>query len=143
MTQLTARKVVIVLKGYPRLSETFIAQEILGLEQAGFDIVIVSLRAPTDLETHAVHEEIKAKVNYLPEYLHKSPLRVLRGLITSARMPGFSVAFKSFLSDLRKDMTRNRVRRFGQSTVLAAEWPDEWQWIHAVSYTHLTLPTKA
>ena len=131
MTQLTARKVVIVLKGYPRLSETFIAQEILGLEQAGFDIVIVSLRAPTDLETHAVHEEIKAKVNYLPEYLHKSPLRVLRGLITSARMPGFSVAFKSFLSDLRKDMTRNRVRRFGQSTVLAAEWPDEWQWIHA------------
>ena len=27
--------VAIVLKGYPRLSETFIAQEILGLERRG------------------------------------------------------------------------------------------------------------
>ena len=38
----------IVLKGYPRLSETFIAQEIRQLEQCGFDIQIVSLRHPYD-----------------------------------------------------------------------------------------------
>ena len=40
--------VAFVLKGYPRLSETFIAQELLALEQAGLRLLIVSLRHPTD-----------------------------------------------------------------------------------------------
>ena len=31
------RRLMIVLKGYPRVSETFIAQELYGLEQAGLD----------------------------------------------------------------------------------------------------------
>ena len=61
--------IAFVLKGYPRLSETFIAQEIRGLEQAGLDIRIVSLRNPTDKDVHPVHREIKAPVLYLPEYL--------------------------------------------------------------------------
>ncbi|TIW69827.1 MAG: colanic acid biosynthesis glycosyltransferase WcaL, partial [Mesorhizobium sp.] len=50
------RKIVVVLKGYPRLSETFIAQELLGLERAGFDLVIVALRRPTDAKRHPVHD---------------------------------------------------------------------------------------
>ncbi|TIP80164.1 MAG: colanic acid biosynthesis glycosyltransferase WcaL, partial [Mesorhizobium sp.] len=62
------RKIVVVLKGYPRLSETFIAQELLGLERAGFDLILVSLRRPTDAKRHPVHDEIKAPVHYLPEY---------------------------------------------------------------------------
>ena len=36
--------VAVVLKGYPRLSETFIAQEIHSLERAGVDLQLVSLR---------------------------------------------------------------------------------------------------
>lgn len=124
-------KVVVVLKGYPRLSETFIAQELLGLEQAGLKLVIVSLRLPTDSRVHAVHKEIQAPVNYLPEYLHHAPGRVLRGLLVSVRKPGFRKAFKAFLKDLRKDWTRNRIRRFGQSAVLAAEWPAGARWLHA------------
>ena len=35
-----AGRVAFVLKGYPRLSETFIAQEILALERRGLDILI-------------------------------------------------------------------------------------------------------
>ena len=53
-------RIVFVLKGYPRLSETFIAQEIAALEKRGVPIDIVSLRRPTDLEHHPVHDEIKA-----------------------------------------------------------------------------------
>src|SRR3546814_6728286 len=34
--------VAVVLKGYPRLSETFIAQEILALQQRGFRLQLVS-----------------------------------------------------------------------------------------------------
>ena len=59
--------VAVVVKGYPRLSETFIAQENLGLEQRGIDLRIVSLRHPTDTAHHAVHAEITAPIAYLPE----------------------------------------------------------------------------
>ena len=60
-------RVAFVVKGYPRLSETFIAQEILALEQRGLDILIVSLRHPTDRVSHPVHDQIRAPVLYLPE----------------------------------------------------------------------------
>ena len=61
-------KLAIVLKGYPRLSETFIAQEIAALERRGLRPLLVSLRHPTDRFRHPVHERIKAAVSYLPEY---------------------------------------------------------------------------
>jgi glycosyltransferase involved in cell wall biosynthesis len=119
------------LKGYPRLSETFIAQELLGLEQAGLSLVLVSLRKPTDQKRHPVHNEIRAPVYYLPEYLHDDFGRVLVGLLKSLQYPGFFRALWTFLADLRRDRTRNRLRRFGQAVVLAAEWPKNAQWLHA------------
>ena len=125
------RRLVVVLKGYPRLSETFIAQEILGLERAGLDMAIVSLRRPADARRHPVHDEIRAPVLYLPEYLHQEPSRVLRGLRRAARMTGFRAALRRFLGDLRRDPTPNRIRRFGQAAVLAAEMPPGADWIHA------------
>jgi glycosyltransferase involved in cell wall biosynthesis len=124
-------KIVVLLKGYPRLSETFIAQELLGLERAGLDLVLVSLRRPTDTKRHPVHDEIRAPVLYLPEYLHEEPLRVLRGLVKSVRAPGFGAALRRFLKDLPRDFSRNRFRRFGQAAVLVGEWPDGGGWLHA------------
>jgi hypothetical protein len=67
MALLKSGRVAVVLKGYPRLSETFIAQEIAALERRGLELVIVSLRHPTDRRTHAVHAEIRAPKMYLPE----------------------------------------------------------------------------
>jgi glycosyltransferase involved in cell wall biosynthesis len=117
--------VAFVLKGYPRLSETFIAQEIRGLEAQGLDIRIVSLRTPTERDVHPVHREIKAPVLYLPEYLHRAPRRVWRGLKAARRLAGWRAARRAFLRDLARDPTPNRVRRFGQACVLAHEiWPD-------------------
>ncbi|OYU38970.1 MAG: colanic acid biosynthesis glycosyltransferase WcaL [Pseudorhodobacter sp. PARRP1] len=127
----TRPRLVVVVKGYPRLSETFIAQELRGLELAGFDLVIVSLRHPTDKKRHAVHDEIAADLLYLPEYLHKEPLRVLRGLWAAWRKPGFATTLRGWLSDLWRDPSRNRVRRFGQAAVLVAEWPTGGTWLHA------------
>lgn len=131
MTTAAGRRVVVVLKGYPRLSETFIAQELRGLEEAGLDLVLVSLRAPTDTKRHAVHDEIAAPVVYLPEYLYQEPLRVLRGLAAALRRPGFGAVLRGFLRDLWRDPTPNRVRRLGQAAVLAAEWPEGAGWLHA------------
>lgn len=113
----------VVLKGYPRLSETFIAQEILALEQRGFALMLISLRHPTDRKRHAVHGEIRAPVSYLPEYLYQEPLRVLRGWWRARSRPGYTSARRAFLRDLRRDLTPNRIRRFGQACVLAAELP--------------------
>ncbi|MEY9324722.1 glycosyltransferase family 4 protein [Sinorhizobium fredii] len=125
------RKIAVVLKGYPRLSETFIAQELLGLERAGHDLVLVALRRPTDAKRHPVHDEIRAKVFYLPEYLHDEPWRVFRSLMKSLPKAGFWRALVPFIRDLGRDWTRNRFRRFGQALVLFAEWPAEARWLHA------------
>ena len=122
---------VFVLKGYPRLSETFIAEEILGLERRGFDIRIVALRRPTDDRIHPVHRDIRAPVAYLPEYLHDAPLRVLGAWWRVRRRPGYGAARRQFLADLRRDPTRNRFRRFGQALVLADEMPEGAHHLHA------------
>jgi glycosyltransferase involved in cell wall biosynthesis len=112
----------VVLKGYPRLSETFIAQEIRELERQGFVLELISLRHPTDRDLHPVHREIKAKVHYLPEYLYQEPLRVLRAWWRCRKLPGYRNALRVFVRDFRRDLTPNRIRRFGQGLVIAAEY---------------------
>lgn len=128
-------RIAVVVKGYPRLSETFIAQEILGLQRRGLDLTIVSLRHPTDRDAHAINKAITAPVLYLPEYLHNEPRRVFAGWRRARRLPGYRRARGKFLADLRRDPTRNRVRRFGQACVLAAELPADIGWIYS-HYLH-------
>ncbi len=81
---MAAFPLAIVLKGYPRLSETFIAQEILALERAGIDVRLYSLRLPTDPAVHPVHREIRAPVVYLPEYLHHAAAARAAGMAGDA-----------------------------------------------------------
>ncbi len=111
----------VVVKGWPRLSETFIAQELVALEQAGHSFEIWSLRFPTDTKRHALHDRLKARVRYLPEYLHQEPARVLAGWRGARRLPGYRDAWRIWRADLARDRSRNRVRRFGQACVIATE----------------------
>lgn len=124
-------RVAFILKGYPRLSETFIAQEIAALEHRGLDIVIVSLRRPTDARRHAVHDEIRAAVLYLPEYLLLEPLRVFRAWLKLRSSSNYTKSRALWLKDLVRDPTPNRIRRFGQALVLAAELPVDITRLHA------------
>jgi glycosyltransferase involved in cell wall biosynthesis len=125
------RRVAVVVKGYPRLSETFIAQEILALEGRGLDLSIVSLRRPTDPAVHPVHRLISAACLYLPEYLYQEPVRVWRGWRLAGRAAGYRRARRAWFVDLLRDPTPNRVRRFGQALVLAAELPPDIGHLHA------------
>ncbi len=121
---MSASKIItVVLKGYPRLSETFIAQELLALQKRGFKLHFISLRHPTDTKTHPIHDEITAPVMYLPEYLHDEPGRVFKSWIAARKLPGYKRAFQVWQKDLKRDQSRNRVRRFGQAMTLAAELP--------------------
>ena len=56
-----------ILKGYPRISETFISNEIRLLEQRGVPIHIFSMRRPREPFCHPSVREIRARVDYLPE----------------------------------------------------------------------------
>ena len=127
----SAGRLAIVLKGWPRLSETFIAQELVALENRGVRFEVWSMRHPTDKKRHALHDALKAKVSYLPEYLYEEPTRVLKGLAHSARLPGFGAALKLWLKHLVRDPTPNRVRRFGQAAVLAREASADLKFIYA------------
>ena len=66
MEKMTTPTLCMVLKGYPRISETFISNEILLLESLGFKIHIISMRHPREPFTHASVKNIKAGVDYLP-----------------------------------------------------------------------------
>ena len=125
--------VLVVLKGYPRVSETFIAHELAALEQRGLPVHIVSLRRPYDALTHPIHARIRARVTYLPEYLYEAPGRVLRGHVrTFARAPRrYLRALGLWLRDLVRDPSPNRGRRFGQAGVLAGELPAGAVHLHA------------
>lgn len=58
-----------ILKGYPRISETFISNEILLLEELGFRMRIFSMRQPRETFCHDSVKMIRAKVDYLPSEL--------------------------------------------------------------------------
>lgn len=125
----------VVVKGYPRLSETFIAQELLALQRLGFPMQIWSLRHPTDAAVHLLNKQIVAPVFYLPEYLRQEPLRVLRGAFAALRRPTFGALITLFWRDLKRDFTVNRGRRLGQAFVMARELDESIRHIH-VHYLH-------
>lgn len=128
-------RLAIVMKGYPRLSETFIAQELLALQNLGLGFEIWSLRRPTDGAVHLMNRSIVAPVRYLPEYLYEEPLRVIQSIAAAALRLRFRDLLKVFLADLRRDLTANRLRRFGQACVMACELPAPVRHVH-VHYLH-------
>ncbi len=128
---MTGSNVAVVMKGYPRLSETFIAQELYGLETKGLDFDIWSLRHPTDQKEHPVHGKIKARRRYLPEYLRNEPLRVTKGILSQCWKPSFWRAAAIWIKDLARARDLNRIRRFGQAAVFARELPPETKFLYA------------
>jgi len=125
------KNTAIIVKGYPRLSETFIAQEILELEKSGLNIHLVSLRKPTDQKVHPIHNEIKSPIKYLPEYLYLEVWRVFKSWWKIKKRKNYRKAYLAWKHDLKADFSFSRFRRFGQAIVLAAELPSNIEHIHA------------
>jgi glycosyltransferase involved in cell wall biosynthesis len=78
-----------------------------------------------------VHAEIRAQLLYLPEYLLLEPLRVLRAWLAVRRYDTYRTARSLWWKDFLRDKTANRLRRFGQALVLAAEMPADVKRLHA------------
>jgi len=125
-----APRLAVVVKGFPRLSETFIARELVALEARGFDFTLHALRRPGP-DAKLVENRVQATPQYLPEYLHSEPLRVARAVAAARRLPGFATAWNAFRRDWPRDVGRARVRRLAQACVLALELPQTVRHIHA------------
>lgn len=82
-----------ILKGYPRISETFIANEILLLERLGFNVHIFSMRHPREAFAHDNIRKIKANVDYLPQtLLAPLPIFLWHNMRLALKRPGAYLA---------------------------------------------------
>jgi glycosyltransferase involved in cell wall biosynthesis len=92
-----------ILKGYPRISETFISNEIRLLEELGLAIHLFSMRQPRENFTHDSVKKIRAAVDYLPETLIKPlPRLVYHNFCLAAQNPrvygaALKTAYRRFL----------------------------------------------
>lgn len=113
------RRLGYVLKRYPRLSETFIAAEIIELERQGESVTILAISRPDESVGHAFVHDVRANVVYLPHRPLFEPLRVVRAfafaLATSPRL-----WLRAAATCLRAPWTVN-LRRLSQATVLRHE----------------------
>lgn len=78
-----------ILKGYPRISETFISNEILLLEQLGFRMHLFPMRQPRENFCHDSVKQIRATVDYLPtDLLLDLPRLIAPNILSAVRKPG-------------------------------------------------------
>ncbi|GBC63212.1 colanic acid biosynthesis glycosyltransferase Wc aL [Desulfonema ishimotonii] len=107
-----------ILKGYPRISETFISNEILLLEQMGFSVRIISMRHPREPFCHDSVRQIRAGVDYLPQTILEALPQLLYhnlrvALCAPRRYAGaVRVAFRRFLRT-RKSATLKHLLQAG------------------------------
>jgi len=113
------RPVLYVLKRFPRLSETFVLRELLGLETAGVRVLVDSLMAPEQGIRHAELDDLRAEVRYVPAH-PKPTQRQVRGahLRVGVRHPvrwlGMAIAARrghTWRRFLQAGMVADRIRR--------------------------------
>lgn len=79
------RRLGYVLKRYPRISETFIASELLELQGQGETITVFAISRPEEPFAHGFLSQLTAEVVYLPHRPLREPVRVLRAVTTAWR----------------------------------------------------------
>jgi colanic acid/amylovoran biosynthesis glycosyltransferase len=113
------RHIGYVLKRFPRISETFVAAELIELERQGERVTVFAVSRPAEPFTHGFLGELRARVVYLPYRPLREPLRVARALARVLRCePG------GWLRAARTSLWPPRLkglRRLLQATVLRVE----------------------
>jgi len=67
-----------VVKRYPRLSETFILNEIIALEARGVEVTILALKSPLEARFHEKLARVRGEVLYAPEVRANTMIEFLR-----------------------------------------------------------------
>jgi glycosyltransferase involved in cell wall biosynthesis len=110
-----------ILKGYPRISETFISNEIQLLETLGFNLHLFSMRNPREDFTHESVKKIRARVDYLPETLIKPLPRLLyHNLILASKKPAvYAAAVKTAVRRFLRTRKSATIKHLFQAGYLA------------------------
>jgi glycosyltransferase involved in cell wall biosynthesis len=69
---------VVVVNGFPRLSETFVLQELLELERQGVRLHVVALRRPDEVVQQEALLRLDAEVEYLADFADAAPKLAVR-----------------------------------------------------------------
>jgi glycosyltransferase involved in cell wall biosynthesis len=110
-----------ILKGYPRISETFISNEIQLLETLGFNLHLFSMRNPREDFTHESVKKIRARVDYLRETLIKPLPRLLyQNLIVDSKKPAvYAAAVKTAVRRFLRTRKSATIKHLFQAGYLA------------------------
>ncbi len=136
-----AVRVGFLVKTFPRLSETFILNEILGLEEMGWDLCIYSLKRPAKEPVHPGVARVKAPVYYVSGLqLEASLLEPLKNLAVNLGMlTKRPVRYARALARYFTSATEPRRKHFFQAACLA--WELEKQGITHLHAHFANLPT--
>jgi colanic acid/amylovoran biosynthesis glycosyltransferase len=74
-----------VLKRFPRISETFVAAELIELGRQGERVTVFAVSRPDEPFTHGFLRDVKAKVVYLPHRPLREPVRMAGALARALR----------------------------------------------------------
>lgn len=74
-----------VLKRFPRISETFVAAELIELARQGERVTVFAISRPDEPFTHGFLDELASRVVYLPHRPGREPLRVGRAVARAVR----------------------------------------------------------
>lgn len=96
---MSARRLAVVVRSFPRLSQTFVLAELLALERLGVDLELFALTNPREVITQPEVADLRAPVHYLERdharARHGLPPRAyLRGVVgrQALRKPGYAAA---------------------------------------------------
>ena len=115
-----ARVVGVILKAFPRLSETFILREILALEARGLELHLFALRDPREAAIHDDVGRVRAEVHYLPDALGMTWPRFLTSAVRlgRTRRGAFGPALRFALSRSLSERRFATLKRFLQAVYL-------------------------
>ncbi len=90
------KRILVILKGFPRISETFILQELLSLEE-DFELTLYSLKGARESFTHPRVKDLRAQVFYQdPGLDYHDPAQLELCL---SRLPKIDLVYSHFLHD--------------------------------------------
>ena len=131
---MSSPNIAYVIRMFPQLSETFIANEILELERLGLRLQIYSLRRPREEVPHEIIGLIRSRVICLPMSSFARSWQVLRANLALCRMAParYLATLRYVVAALAKSADVRGVGQFVQATILAFQFKQNGvQHLHA------------
>jgi len=103
---------VVVVNGFPRLSETFVLHELLELERVGVRLHLFALRRPEEVVQQEAVARLRADVEYLPDLSDGTPglaVRMAHAALFLRRPRTYTAGLAEIASS--PDFTRANLRR--------------------------------